>query len=460
MNRRVSLPLVALLSILGACLAYVVTAEYLAPALRASTAAALAPALEAAGRVESADAAALVQQGAYLARIGNCAQCHTAAGGAPYAGGGALITPFGKVYGSNLTPHPQAGIGRWNAADFWRAMHEGVAPDGRVLNPAFPYTSFTHLQRHDSDALFAYLRSLPPANTPSRPHSLPWPLGSQTALSAWRMLHFRVADTDSAAKTQPAGPAHTAPQAAVSLARGAYLVQGLGHCAECHTPRNALGGLRSAAAWRGALMPDGQWYAPALNDPLEAGMSGWSVADIATLLTHGQHAEAYMAGPMAEVVRYSTQYLTPEDAQSMAMYLQTLAPPSPTASSKAASPVTTSGVTARPKDFALGERLYENHCAQCHGKSGEGVADAYPALAGNRAVLMRDTHNLVQVVLHGGYGPSTAGKPQPHGMPPYQLMLNDAEVAAVLSFIRNAWGQRAAPLSEFDINTMRNRPAP
>ena len=437
MNRRVS---VALLGFLGACLGFVLTAEYLAPALRASAA-------EAPGRAEAADAAALVQRGAYLARIGNCAQCHTAAGGAPYAGGGALNTPFGKVYGSNLTPHPQAGIGGWSAADFWRAMHEGVAPDGRVLNPAFPYTSFTHLQRDDSDALFAYLRTLPPADTPSRAHSLPWPLGSQTALSAWRMLHFRVADT--------------VPQAAVSLARGAYLVQGLGHCAECHTPRNTLGGLRNAAAWRGALMPDGLWYAPALNDPQEAGLSGWSATDIATLLTHGQHGQAYMAGPMAEVVRNSTQYLTPDDAQSMALYLQTLTPTSPTSptSPTTASSVPSAGVNARPKDFALGERLYEKHCAQCHGKSGEGVADAYPALAGNRAVLLRDTHNLVQVVLHGGYGPSTPGKPQPFGMPPYQLILNDTEVAAVLSFIRNAWGQSAAPLSEFDINKIRNRPA-
>ena len=434
-----------LLAVLLASIAMVLGAEYLAPALRASTTTA-APIPDA--------TPTQLQRGAYLARIGNCAQCHTAAGGQPYAGGDALHTPFGRVYGSNLTPHPQAGIGRWSADDFWRAMHEGLAPDGRALNPAFPYTSFTHLQRDDSDALYAYLRTLAPADTPSRPHALPWPLGSQTALLAWRAVHFRVADTKPEEFTPGSGGLATATSLPPpSERRGAYLVNGLGHCAECHTPRNALGGLRSAAAWRGALMPDGLWYAPALNDPREAGLSGWEAADIATLLTHGQHAQAYMAGPMAEVVRNSTQYLTPQDAQSMALYLRSL---TPTAALAAPASALFTAPSPRAKDFALGERIYEKHCVECHGTSGEGVANAYPALAGNRAVLMRDTHNLVQVILRGGYGPSTAGKPQPHGMPPYQLELSDAEVAAVLSFIRNAWGQSAAPVSEFDINRIRN----
>lgn len=413
-----------------AALLFVLIAEWVAPAVRKST-----PARQ---TLPATPDAALALRGAYLARIGNCAQCHTARGGQAYAGGDGLHTPFGRVNPGNLTPHPTSGIGQWSEADFWRAMHQGVGPDGRVLNPAFPYTSFTRISRADSNALWAYLRTLPASETSNKAHELPWPLGSQTAIQAWRWLHFREA---------PATETSVVEQAP-SARRGADLVQGLGHCAECHTPRNALGGLRTAAAWSGAAMPGGLWYAPALNDTAEAGLADWDTADIATLLTRGQQKQAYVAGPMAEVVHNSTQYLTREDAQSMALYLQTLNQES------TAKPF--SGV-ARPEN-ALGAKVYRKQCAECHGENGEGVADTYPALAGNRAVRMENTNNLVLVVLDGGYGPSTSGKPQPHGMPPYRFALSDLEIASVLTHIRGSWGNRAEPVTEFDINKIRNAP--
>ena len=411
-------------------LLFVVVAEWVAPAVRKST-----PSPQVLPAIQDATQ---VQRGAYLARLGNCAQCHTARGGQAYAGGDGLQTPFGRVNPGNLTPHPTAGIGQWSEGDFWRAMHQGVGPDGRVLNPAFPYTSFTRVSRADSDALFAYLRTLPAFDTKNKSHELPWPLGTQTALTAWRILHFSEAETTTIAQVD----------APPSARRGSELVQGLGHCAECHTPRNRLGGLRTSAAWNGATLPDGRWYAPALNDPSEAGLSHWEAADIVTLLTRGQHQQAYVAGPMAEVVRNSTQYLEPGDALSMALYLQTL-----NKGAAAPKPAAASG-----RENALGAKLYENHCAQCHGKSGEGVENAYPALAGNRAVLMNNTNNLVLILLKGAYGPSTTGKPQPFGMPPYQFALNDVEMANVLSFIRNSWGNHALPVTEFDINKIRNAP--
>jgi len=414
----------------AAALLFVVVAEWVAPAVRKS--------MPTPKTLPANQDATLVQRGAYLARIGNCAQCHTARGGAAYAGGDGLQTPFGRVYPGNLTPHPTAGIGQWSEGDFWRAMHKGVGPDGRVLNPAFPYTSFTRVSRADSEALFAYLRTLPAADTKNKSHELPWPLGTQTALTAWRILHFSEAETTTIA------PVDVPP----SARRGSELVQGLGHCAECHTPRNRLGGLRTSAAWNGATLPDGRWYAPALNDPSEAGLSNWDAADIVTLLTRGQHQQAYVAGPMADVVRNSTQYLEPGDALSMALYLQTL-----DKGAAAPKPAPASG-----RENALGAKLYDNHCAQCHGKSGEGVENAYPALAGNRAVLMDNTNNLVLILLKGAYGPSTTGKPQPFGMPPYQFALNDVEMASVLSFIRNSWGNHALPVTEFDINKIRNTP--
>ncbi len=418
------------LVLLAAVLLFVLVTEYAAPAIRSAG--------HSAPDTGHSVNAVQVQRGAYLARIGNCAQCHTRRGGPTYAGGDALQTPFGQVYAGNITPHASAGIGAWTAADFWRSLHHGIAPNGRVLNPAFPYTSYTRVSRVDSDALFAYLQTIPPIATPNKAHAVSWPLGSQTAITAWRLLHFSAMDPADA----------SADNATPSARRGAYLVQGLGHCAECHTPRNALGGLRHSAAWAGAVMPDGQWYAPALNDSAQAGLASWEASDIATLLTQGQHGNAYVAGPMADIVRNSTQYLQPTDALSIGLYLQTL--------SGASAFTARSASQGIPREHPGGAKIYEDQCAECHGKQGKGVNDMYPALAANRSILMDNTNNLVLMVLHGAYGPSTAGKPHPFGMPPYQLVLNDADVAAVLSFIRNSWGNHAAPVTEFDVNKIRN----
>jgi mono/diheme cytochrome c family protein len=377
-----------------------------------------------------------VTRGAYLARIGNCALCHTASGGLPYAGGKGVDTPFGTVYASNLTPHAEAGIGRWSAQDFWRALHHGESKDGRLLYPAFPYTSYTQVTREDADALFAFLQSQPAVATPNKTHTLRWPYSTQLALRAWRTLYFTPADT----------PVPTAP-AADPVARGAYLVNGLGHCVECHGERNALGGLRNSKSLSGATLPSGQWYAPSLAAADEAAVGVWQPADTVALLSTGMNRHATVNGPMAEVVRHSTQYWSADDAMAVARYLATLstAPPKTTP---------TSG-TATNAPLA-GARLYEKQCAQCHGKQGEGQAGAYPALAGNRAVLMPQTNNLVLTVLHGAYGPSTAGNPQPFGMPPFMLTLSDAEISAVLTYVRGAWGNRAAAVSEFDINKIRS----
>jgi len=372
-----------------------------------------------------------VARGAYLARAGNCAACHTAQGGEPYAGGRPIETPFGTVYASNLTPDRANGIGNWTAFDFWRAMHEGRAPDGRLLYPAFPYTSFTLVSQDDADALFAFLRSLPPVAQANRAHAMRWPYDSQLALAAWRTLYFRPA----AFQGDPAQDSQ--------WNRGAYLVQGLGHCNACHTARNLLGAIDDRLALAGGTMPMNNWYAPSLLQPAEAGLGQWEVADIVRLLGTGRAGNASVIGPMADVVFHGTQYLTQADLTAMATYLKSLPqdastpdPGSPTASRQ-------------------GAQIYDDNCAQCHGKNGEGVAGAYPALAGNRAVLMRNTTNLVQVVLHGGFAPATQGNPRPFGMPPYKLALDDRAVAAVLTHVRASWGNSAGAVSEFDVGRYR-----
>ena len=392
---------------------------------------------------------AMVQRGAYLARAGNCMTCHTARGGASYAGGRGIVTPFGTVYTTNLTPDEATGIGSWSPAHFWRAMHNGRSKDGRLLYPAFPYTNYTQVTREDSDALFAYLKSLTPVAQANQAHAIRFPYQSQAALAVWRALYF--------------SPGTYKPDATRNAEwnRGAYLVNGLGHCSACHTARNALGatdGLNLA----GGLIPIQNWYAPSLTSPHEAGVADWSEQDIVRLLKDGVSPRAFVNGPMTEVVLGSTQYLNQQDLSAMAQFLKSL--PATVARSASNTSAHTNDIAvmatspsapagAVPTAVAAhGAKLYDQHCAQCHGDNGKGVTNAYPALAGNRAVLMAQTSNLVQIVLNGGYAPATQGNPRPFGMPPFVLVLSDGDVAAVLTHVRSSWGNQASAVSPLDVN--------
>ena len=371
-----------------------------------------------------------IAQGAYIARAGNCAACHTTRGGADYAGGLGIATPFGTVYTSNLTPDAETGLGRWTPAMFWRAMHHGRSADGRLLYPVFPYTSYTQVSRADSDALFAYLRSLPAVAQANRPHELSFPYSSQAALAVWRALFFR------AAEFEPE-PAQTA-----QWNRGAYLVRGLGHCAACHAERNLLGASSGALALQGGVIPMQHWYAPSLASAREAGVAEWDTQEVVALLKTGTSPHGSVMGPMADVVFGSTQHLADADLQAMAVFLKAL--PQQTLVPRTAK-------APEPSQFTNGKKIYEENCAQCHGEQGEGARGAYPALAGNRVVTMDNSANLVQTVLHGGYPPATAGNPRPYGMPPFQQTLDGPQIAAVLSYIRHAWGHAASPVSALEV---------
>ncbi|MCZ2105441.1 MAG: cytochrome c [Burkholderiales bacterium] len=379
----------------------------------------------------------VVARGAYLARIGDCASCHTRAGGLPYAGGRAIETPFGAVYASNLTPDPATGLGRWSADEFWRALHNGRSRDGRLLYPAFPYPDYTHVTRGDADAIFAYLRTLDPVRAQTPAAALRFPYDTQAALAVWRALYFR-----------PASWAEQ-PRESPEWNRGAYLVQGLGHCAACHTPRDALGGPRRGVPLTGGVVPGDPWWAPSLVSAGQAGVANWPLPEVVALLTTGVTAHAGVSGPMAEVVFASLQYLNADDARAMAVYLRSLpAEPEPTREARPApAPV-----------LERGQQIYADRCAQCHGDEGEGKAGAFPALAGNRAVRMSETLNLIQMVLHGGYQPATAGHPRPYGMPPFRQSLSEADVAAVLSYVRDAWGNGAGRVETMDVHRARERP--
>ncbi|WP_066265124.1 c-type cytochrome [Hydrogenophaga palleronii] len=398
-------------------------------------------AIEPATHTSRADDPATIERGRYLSVLGNCQACHTTRGGTPFAGGLGVVTPFGTVYGSNLTPSA-SGLGEWSADDFWRALHHGQGRDGRWLNPAFPYNNTTQIVREDSDALFAYFRSLPADDTAVPPHDMRWPYNTQFALKAWRTLYFKANDHI---------PTPDGATPSDELLRGAYLVNGLGHCSACHVPRDALGGQGDMLGLSGGLIPMQRWYAPSLLDPAEAGLQHWSVEEIVALFRDGRARDAIVSGPMAEVVQHSTQHWTPEDLHAMASYLHQLPPQH---SPRRATP-------AQPDSRTLtaGAQQYEQHCASCHGAKGEGItsngAIAYPALAGNRTVTMDSPANLVQIVLNGGFSPATAGHPRPFGMPPFVLQLSDGEMADVLSFVRSQWGNQAPPVSALDVQQLR-----
>lgn len=386
--------------------------------------------------------ATTLERGRYLATLGNCQHCHTARGGQPYAGGRGIATPFGTVYSSNLTPGA-AGLGAWGAGDFWRALHHGQSRSGRLLSPVFPYTNTTHITRADSDALYAYLRSLPAVDTPVPAHELRWPYNTQTALKVWRTLYFAEGQPQTEVDAKTDGN---------ELQRGAYLVRGLAHCSACHAPRNALGASRLDPV--GGLIPAQNWYAPSLTDPREAGVQDWPLEDIVALLRTGRAGTAVVTGPMSEVVQHSTRHWQDSDLRAMALYLQQLP----------RSGATSSAIAALPSPAGPGPKLYEKHCANCHGDQGQGVRSkdggwAYPPLAGNRALALASPANLVQIVLNGGFAPVTAGNPRPFGMPPHVLTLNDTEVAAVVSYVRAQWGQRAEPVTALDVQRLRESAA-
>jgi mono/diheme cytochrome c family protein len=381
-----------------------------------------------------------LERGAYLVRAGNCVACHTVRGSAPLAGGRAIDTPFGAVYSSNLTPDDDTGLGRWSAQDFWNALHHGRAPGGRLLAPAFPYEHTSLMAREDSDAMFAWLRSQPAVRQATPAHTLVWPLGTQAALAVWRTLFFepRTFEPD--------------PTQSAEWNRGAWLVQGPGHCAACHSPRNALGASAGVADLSGGLMPVVNWYAPSLTRERETALASTPLDEIVRLLRSGRNAGAQVSGPMAEVVQHSLQHLHEADLRAMAIYLQARARQS------APEPAPANPPPVRASMAELGRKVYERHCATCHGEQGQGVPGIYPALAGNRAVLLQEPTNLVQSVLYGGYAPATAGHPRPFGMPPFVLELEDREIAALLTHLRmalQAEGSRAGEVTPLQVNRIR-----
>jgi mono/diheme cytochrome c family protein len=317
-------------------------------------------------------------RGEYLARVGDCVACHTQHGGAAFAGGFAMPTPFGTLYSPNITPDKATGIGTWSATQFYQMLHSGRSRDGTLLYPAMPFPAYTKISRADSDAIFSYLQSLKPVHLANRENELRFPYNNRSLMYGWRLLYFTEGTF-----------APTAGRSA-QFNRGAYLVEGLGHCASCHSTINALGGSGDDSAFAGGLIPLQNWYAPSLTSNQESGLGSWSIADIAALLKGGTSKRGAVYGPMAAVTHNSLQYLTDDDATSIAVYLKSLLELKPAVAKPVANDIP-------PAVLALGQSIYADRCASCHRTDGTGMPPAYPPLAGNPSIGKRPPKSSVSV---------------------------------------------------------------
>ncbi len=388
-----------------------------------------------------AGSSAQVKRGYYLMRMGDCISCHTKPGGQPLAGGRAMATPFGTVYSTNITPDKATGIGSWTEKDFWRTLHDGVRKDGSYLYPTMPFTSYTKVTRKDADAIFAYLRSVKPIHHKNKPLGMPFPFNVRASMLGWRLMFFNK------------GVYKANPKKSDEWNRGAYLVEGLGHCTACHTQRNALGGTKSGRDMKlaGGMIPLQNWYAPNLSTAPNGGLEGWTTKNIVNLLKTGRSRQGAVYGPMSEVVQYSTQYVHKDDLRAIATYLQDMP-------SKKSSVQTT--FTEPPDDqisrlITRGRIVYKKNCAECHQASGEGVPNVYPRLNGNASVLAGNPVNPIRMVLLGGFETPTKTYPRPYSMPPFAQKLDDHDVAAVVTYLRHAWDNNASAVSPKTVRKYR-----
>ncbi len=366
--------------------------------------------------------------GAYLVRLGDCEGCHTAMGGAPYAGGVPLPTPFGTIYSSNLTPDKETGIGNWTDDQFYRALHEGRDDDGAHLYPAFPYPYFTRMSRMEIDAIHAYLKSLPPVSyEPPKPDI--WV--PRFLVTFWNMLNF------------DDKPFQRNPQKSDEWNRGFYIVTGPGHCGACHTPKNWMAGDKNGEFLTGGVLDN--WFAANLTSDAHSGLASWNAADIAEYLKQGRNSRATASGSMQDVIVHSTTYLNDADLHAIAVYLKDLPPGNGDGEMKA----------AEPAAMKAGEAIFVDQCAACHRQDGSGVAEYFPPLMGSATVQSRDPTTILRVILEGTASPATEGKPTPLAMPSFAWKLDDQEISDVATYIRNSWGNSALPADKDQVAKLR-----
>ena len=396
----------------------------------------------------------LIRRGRYLATAGDCASCHTRRGGRPFEGGLGLETPFGIIYSANITSDRATGIGSWSADQFYRALHEGVAPGGKRLYPALPYPHFTLVRRQDTDAILAFLKTVPAVNYTPPANRLPFPVNLRPSLIAWNAINF--------------SPGEFRPNQARSAQwnRGAYLVEGLGHCGSCHSPKSALGADLRSQAYRGAVINN--TVAPDLTSNPRTGLGRWSAGEIVEYLKTGRNRFSNASGPMAEVVTYSTSLLSESDLLAMAAYLKSIA-----ATSGGTDSFSTGSAAFRndglpessqrsisgpdPQAMRAGGAIFFDVCTACHLNRGRGQSKMFPPLAGSAVAQQNDPTGVIRMILAGARTAPTPTRPGFQSMPSFAWKLDDQQVADVATYVRNSWGNRAPEVDGHQVAKLRSK---
>jgi mono/diheme cytochrome c family protein len=372
-----------------------------------------------------------IERGHYLAIVGDCAACHTLPGsGHDFAGGRAIETPFGELLAPNITPDPVTGIGAWTDDEFVNALTKGTGRDGEHLFPAMPYAYYTKLPLDDALAIRAYLDTVPAVQNAVKVDLLPFPLDVRASMVVWDKLFFT--------------PGPFAPDANKSAEwnRGAFLVDGPGHCGMCHTPKNFLGADKTSERLQGYALQG--WFAPNITNASRVGLGSWSVEDIVAYLKTGHNLSSFASGPMSETLNLSTSHMSDPDLKAIAIYLKD-------------QPGKERGTPAAPDQATMksGARIYADECAGCHVSNGKGAAGIFPALNGSSVVQQIDPTSLLRVILRGARSVGTASAPTAPAMPAFSWVLNDDQVAAVLTYIRNTWSNVAPAVGSSEVGKAR-----
>jgi mono/diheme cytochrome c family protein len=374
-----------------------------------------------------------IERGRYLAVLSDCASCHTVPGSnQPFAGGRPIETPFGNIVAPNITPDPETGIGSWSDEAFDAAVRGGLRRNGSRLYPAMPYTAYTKMSRDDVLAIRAYLNTLIPVRIAVVANTLPFPFNIRTSMRVWNALYFSQGDYKPDSKQS------------AEWNRGAYLVDGPGHCGACHTPKTFLGGDKTDRYLRGGYLQG--WSAPDITNDARVGVGAWSAEELVAYLKSGHNRVSAATGPMAEVVSLSTEHMTDPDLKAIATYLKSL-------SGKQDQP------QPLPKDnpaMVAGAAIYRDQCSACHGIDGKGIAELFPSIADSSMVKSDDPSTSIRIVLRGARSVGTPAQPTAPGMPSYGRQLDDAQIAAVLTYMRNNWGPAAAPVAAADVAHVRS----
>lgn len=390
--------------------------------------------------------AQLVRQGEYLARAADCAACHTAPKGKPFAGGLPIASPIGTIYSTNITPDKDTGIGNYSLEDFDKAVRHGVAKNGDTLYPAMPYTSYAKVRPADVKALYAYFMSgVQPVAQANKAADIPWPMSMRWPLSIWRKMFAPAVVADAASTDND------------PISRGRYLVEGLGHCSACHTPRGFALQEKALTDDSTAFLSGGvvdNFLAKNLRGDVTDGLGNWSEGDITAFLKGGRNDHSAAFGGMTDVVQHSTQYMNDDDLTAIAKYLKTLKPVDPNAKALAYDD-TVARALRTGTDKSNGALTFLDNCAACHRSTGKGYTQTFPTLALSSTVNSADPTSLIHIVLRGGQMPWTKSAPTQYAMPGFDDRLTDQDVADVLTFVRSSWGNKAPAVTAAQVAKVR-----